>query len=84
MLLTIVARWRSTRTNVPPAFAVGSGTSDFRIARYGDKGFVFASDGCWRTRWCGVFSSGSGRSVSFGVVRMVRASHIRRCAHLLT
>ena len=37
---------------------------------------VFAGDGCWRTRWCGVFSSGSGRWVSFGS----RQPHPSMCA----
>ena len=76
--LAIKLRQTSAHTHVATKFAVGSGTSDVRIARH------------WTTVWpfqvmvgarvVGMFfSSGSGRSVSFGLFEPATSVDLRAC-----
>ena len=44
-----------------------------------DNSLAFSGDGCWRTRCCDVFSSGSGRSVSFGLFEPATSVDLRAC-----
>ena len=77
--LAIKLRQTSAHTHVPTGFAVRKWNFRRSDCTTLDNSLAFSGDGCWRTRCCDVFSSGSGRSVSFGLFEPATSVDLRAC-----